>query len=132
MCTQQDPVESWPVCDCLISFHSKGFPLEKAIQYAQLRKPYVINNLHMQYDIQVVTKLHARLKPLWSFCFIFPYFIFETYACRIAAKSTQYWKLKVSRYPGTECWIVIRPIQNVSVVCLGMNRVRFQKLFNFE
>lgn len=50
----QDPVENWPICDCLISFHSKGFPLEKAIQYAQLRKPYVINNLHMQYDIQVI------------------------------------------------------------------------------
>lgn len=49
----KDQVEDWPVCDCLISFHSKGFPLEKAIQYAQLRKPYVINNLHMQFDIQV-------------------------------------------------------------------------------
>lgn len=49
----QDPVENWPICDCLVSFHSKGFPLEKAIQYAQLRKPFVVNNLHMQYDIQV-------------------------------------------------------------------------------
>lgn len=49
----QEPVEQWPICDCLISFHSKGFPLEKAINYAQLRKPYVINNLHMQFDIQV-------------------------------------------------------------------------------
>lgn len=49
----QNPVEEWPICDCLISFHSKGFPLDKAIQYEKLRKPYVINNLHMQYDIQV-------------------------------------------------------------------------------
>ncbi|XP_055525470.1 inositol hexakisphosphate and diphosphoinositol-pentakisphosphate kinase isoform X3 [Wyeomyia smithii] len=49
----KEPVENWPLCDCLISFHSKGFPLEKAIQYAQLRQPYVINNLHMQFDIQV-------------------------------------------------------------------------------
>ncbi|XP_049549379.1 inositol hexakisphosphate and diphosphoinositol-pentakisphosphate kinase isoform X11 [Anopheles darlingi] len=48
-----EPVEHWPLCDCLISFHSKGFPLDKAIQYAQLRQPYVINNLHMQFDIQV-------------------------------------------------------------------------------
>lgn len=46
-------MEEWPICDCLISFHSKGFPLDKAIQYEKLRKPYVINNLHMQYDIQV-------------------------------------------------------------------------------
>lgn len=59
----QDPVENWPICDCLISFHSKGFPLEKAIQYAQLRKPYIINNLHMQYDIQVIIK-SKRMKKM--------------------------------------------------------------------
>ena len=28
----QDPVDKWPLCDCLIAFHSKGFPLEKTIQ----------------------------------------------------------------------------------------------------
>jgi hypothetical protein len=50
---EQKPVEEWPICDCLISFHSKGFPLDKAIQYANLRNPFIINNLHMQYDIQV-------------------------------------------------------------------------------
>ncbi|XP_074035912.1 inositol hexakisphosphate and diphosphoinositol-pentakisphosphate kinase isoform X13 [Leptinotarsa decemlineata] len=55
------PVEEWPVCDCLISFHSKGFPLDKAIQYAQLHNPYVINNLHMQYDIQDRRKVYATL-----------------------------------------------------------------------
>ena len=84
----QEPVEKWPLCDCLIAFHSKGkytvgthtycdlnqsyiiknirylilknfislkipgFPLEKAIEYTKLRKPYIINNLEMQYDIQ--------------------------------------------------------------------------------
>ncbi|XP_064211956.1 inositol hexakisphosphate and diphosphoinositol-pentakisphosphate kinase 2 isoform X13 [Tribolium castaneum] len=58
----QKPVEEWPVCDCLISFHSKGFPLEKAIQYAQLHNPYVINNLHMQYDIQDRRKVYAILQ----------------------------------------------------------------------
>lgn len=60
----QDPVENWPICDCLISFHSKGFPLEKAIQYAQLRKPYVINNLHMQYDIQDRRKVYSILESV--------------------------------------------------------------------
>ncbi|CAH1993420.1 unnamed protein product [Acanthoscelides obtectus] len=54
-------VEEWPVCDCLISFHSKGFPLDKAIQYAQLHNPYVINNLHMQYDIQDRRKVYSIL-----------------------------------------------------------------------
>ncbi|XP_067637668.1 inositol hexakisphosphate and diphosphoinositol-pentakisphosphate kinase isoform X16 [Eurosta solidaginis] len=58
----KEPVENWPVCDCLISFHSKGFPLEKAIQYAQLRKPYVLNNLHMQYDIQDRRRVYAILQ----------------------------------------------------------------------
>jgi len=47
-----EPVEKWPLCDCLISFHSKGFPLEKSITYANLRKPLVINNLESQFAIQ--------------------------------------------------------------------------------
>ena len=29
-----------------------GFPLEKAIQYEKLRKPFVINDLEKQWDIQ--------------------------------------------------------------------------------
>ncbi|KAK3878140.1 hypothetical protein Pcinc_017202 [Petrolisthes cinctipes] len=48
----KEPVEKWPVCDCLISFHSKGFPLEKAQAYTDLIKPYIINDLDMQYDLQ--------------------------------------------------------------------------------
>ncbi|XP_007906631.1 inositol hexakisphosphate and diphosphoinositol-pentakisphosphate kinase 2 isoform X3 [Callorhinchus milii] len=47
-----EPVENWPVCDCLISFHSKGFPLDKAVAYAKLRNPVLINDLNMQYYIQ--------------------------------------------------------------------------------
>ncbi|XP_055685084.1 inositol hexakisphosphate and diphosphoinositol-pentakisphosphate kinase isoform X5 [Lutzomyia longipalpis] len=58
----KDPVEKWPICDCLISFHSKGFPLEKAVNYSQLRKPYVINNLHTQYDIQDRRKVYSILE----------------------------------------------------------------------
>ncbi|XP_078138963.1 inositol hexakisphosphate and diphosphoinositol-pentakisphosphate kinase 1 isoform X3 [Centroberyx gerrardi] len=46
------PVENWPLCDCLISFHSKGFPLDKAVEYAKLRNPLLINDLNMQYFIQ--------------------------------------------------------------------------------
>eukprot|EP00096_Caligus_rogercresseyi_P004245 TRINITY_DN1843_c0_g1_i6.p1 TRINITY_DN1843_c0_g1~~TRINITY_DN1843_c0_g1_i6.p1 ORF type:complete len:1151 (+),score=271.91 TRINITY_DN1843_c0_g1_i6:86-3538(+) len=45
-------VDEWPLVDCVIAFHSKGFPLEKAIEYAKLRKPYIINNLEMQFGIQ--------------------------------------------------------------------------------
>ncbi|XP_026094762.1 inositol hexakisphosphate and diphosphoinositol-pentakisphosphate kinase 2-like isoform X4 [Carassius auratus] len=47
-----EPVEKWPLCDCLISFHSKGFPLDKAVNYAKLRNPVLINDLNMQYFIQ--------------------------------------------------------------------------------
>ena len=46
-----EPIENWPVVDCLISFHSKGFPLEKAVQYWKMHKPYLLNDLLMQYDI---------------------------------------------------------------------------------
>ncbi|XP_041693758.1 inositol hexakisphosphate and diphosphoinositol-pentakisphosphate kinase 2 isoform X2 [Coregonus clupeaformis] len=51
-----EPVDKWPLCDCLISFHSKGtnerFPLDKAVEYANLRNPLLINDLNMQYYIQ--------------------------------------------------------------------------------
>ncbi|XP_042884200.1 inositol hexakisphosphate and diphosphoinositol-pentakisphosphate kinase 2-like isoform X4 [Penaeus japonicus] len=58
----KEPVEKWPICDCLISFHSKGFPLEKAQAYTDLRKPYVINNLDMQYDLQDRRKVYQTLQ----------------------------------------------------------------------
>ncbi|KAM0729585.1 Inositol hexakisphosphate and diphosphoinositol-pentakisphosphate kinase [Formica fusca] len=58
----KEPVEDWPIVDCLISFHSKGFPLDKAINYASLRKPFIINNLPMQYDIQDRRRVYAILE----------------------------------------------------------------------
>jgi hypothetical protein len=42
------PVADWPVCDVLLAWHSDGFPLAKAQAYANLRRPYLINDVHSQ------------------------------------------------------------------------------------
>ncbi|KAI8049747.1 hypothetical protein BDF22DRAFT_174487 [Syncephalis plumigaleata] len=43
-----DDVDTWPRCDFLIAFYSEGFPLEKAITYAERYQPYCVNDLRLQ------------------------------------------------------------------------------------
>ncbi|KAF7256098.1 hypothetical protein EG68_07183 [Paragonimus skrjabini miyazakii] len=57
-----EPIESWPICDALVSFYSEGFPLEKAIAYSKLRKPYLVNDLESQYILMDRRLVYECLK----------------------------------------------------------------------
>eukprot|EP01062_Namystynia_karyoxenos_P059220 TRINITY_DN50664_c0_g1_i1.p1 TRINITY_DN50664_c0_g1~~TRINITY_DN50664_c0_g1_i1.p1 ORF type:complete len:1266 (+),score=291.52 TRINITY_DN50664_c0_g1_i1:75-3872(+) len=56
------PVEEWPVVDCLIAFYSDGFPLDKAEAYEQLRRPFMVNSLREQRWLQDRRKMYAVLQ----------------------------------------------------------------------
>ena len=56
-----EPPEAWPICDAFLSFYSNGFPLEKAIAYAKLRKPWLVNDLETQLLLQDRQKVHETL-----------------------------------------------------------------------
>jgi inositol hexakisphosphate/diphosphoinositol-pentakisphosphate kinase len=61
-CIIDRPPEEWPICEALISFTSGGFPLDKAIQYVNLRKPFLINDLEAQKILFDRTKVYEVLK----------------------------------------------------------------------
>ncbi|CAL9773385.1 unnamed protein product [Musa acuminata subsp. burmannicoides] len=58
----EDPIESWPICDCLIAFYSSGYPLQKVKAYVALRKPFLVNELEPQHLLHDRTKVYERLE----------------------------------------------------------------------
>jgi inositol hexakisphosphate/diphosphoinositol-pentakisphosphate kinase len=56
------PIEEWIRCDVMISFYSNGFPLQKAIDYAEKYKPKMINDLFMQTVLWDRPSILERLK----------------------------------------------------------------------
>ncbi|GER35796.1 inositol hexakisphosphate anddiphosphoinositol-pentakisphosphate kinase [Striga asiatica] len=57
-----EPIERWPLCDCLIAFYSSGYPLEKAEAYAALRKPFLVNELGPQHILHDRRSVYERLE----------------------------------------------------------------------
>ena len=57
-----DPPTSWPKCDVLIAFYSKGYPLHKVKEYVKIFKPYVLNDLDMQEVIQDRRRVYDTLE----------------------------------------------------------------------
>jgi hypothetical protein len=56
------PIEEWPVCNVVIAFFSKGYPLQKAKDYVKLRKPIILNDLDMQELLQDRRRVYDHLE----------------------------------------------------------------------
>jgi len=56
------PIEEWPICQVLIAFFSKGYPLPKAKAYVELRKPFILNDLDMQERLQDRRRVYDLLE----------------------------------------------------------------------
>jgi Diphosphoinositol pentakisphosphate kinase 2 N-terminal domain len=61
-CILHRPIEDWPIVNVLIAFFSKGYPLEKAMRYAKLRQPHILNDLAQQLVLQDRRKVYDLLQ----------------------------------------------------------------------
>ncbi|RYY35390.1 hypothetical protein EON62_02520, partial [archaeon] len=55
------PIETWPSVDCLLSWFSSGFPLDKAEAYVRLRRPFCVNDLSMEHVLRDRRKFYEVL-----------------------------------------------------------------------
>ncbi|XP_042019370.1 inositol hexakisphosphate and diphosphoinositol-pentakisphosphate kinase VIP2-like isoform X2 [Salvia splendens] len=58
----EEPIERWPLCDCLIAFYSTGYPLKKAEAYATLRRPFLVNELGDQRLLHDRRRVYEKLE----------------------------------------------------------------------
>jgi inositol hexakisphosphate/diphosphoinositol-pentakisphosphate kinase len=61
-CILNQPIESWPVVDCLIAFYATKYPTEKALQYVKLRQPFMINDLETDAVLKDRRKVYQMLQ----------------------------------------------------------------------
>jgi len=59
-----EPIETWPVVECLITFYSSNFPIERALKYIELRNPFLINDLKMNSVLVDRTQIYDMLESL--------------------------------------------------------------------
>ena len=59
---KNSPIGDWPVVDVLIAFYSSGYPLTKAEEYVKLRRPFVLNDLEMQWTLKDRRKVYDLLE----------------------------------------------------------------------
>jgi len=57
-----EEVTAWPKVQCLISFYSRGFPLDKAIDYVKLVQPVELNKLEMQKKLKDRVAVYETLR----------------------------------------------------------------------
>jgi hypothetical protein len=56
------PVQEWPKVQVMIAFYSKGYPLQKAKEYVNLFKPFVLNDLDMQEQLKDRRRVYDLLE----------------------------------------------------------------------
>ena len=63
-CILNKPIEEWPIVEVCIAFFSSHYPIDKAIAYVKLRKPFMINDLEADIMLKDRRTVYRLLKSL--------------------------------------------------------------------